>query len=222
MVDMIDMERLESYRENNRIEAKKSLGGLPHSLWETYSSFANTFGGVILLGVEERRDRSFLAHDLPNPKALVEEFWRIVSDRRYVSENILRRDQVQILLFHGKRIVAIFVPKADRRKRPVYIGTDVYNGSYRRDGEGDYHCSKIEVDEMLKQAEWEEEDTVLLAGHGLRSFDMGTVKQYQSCMERERPGHIWLKLQPGVVFWRSWVRQAGMKKESCIPPRQDF
>jgi predicted HTH transcriptional regulator len=65
---LIKLDELSGYREGNRLEAKKATGGLPKSLWETYSAFANTNGGIILLGAEESADKSLNAVELPNPE----------------------------------------------------------------------------------------------------------------------------------------------------------
>ena len=118
---MIDFSKLEQYRENNRIEAKKALGGLPKSIWETYSAFANTYGGIILLGVEEMPDKSFHAIDLPDPDKLIKEFWNIANNPNKTSVNVLSSKDVFVQEIEGNHIVVINVPRAERSYRPVYV-----------------------------------------------------------------------------------------------------
>ena len=152
---MDTLEFLQEYQEDNRIEAKRAQGGLPHSLWETYSAFANTLGGVILLGVaEDKEDKSLYSVPLFDPRELVEEFWAMVNDPDIVSANILQREDVQILKSQGNPVVAIFVPRAPAWLRPVYIGSDPYSGTYFRMGEGDCRARRhVVVALRLDQAE---------------------------------------------------------------------
>ena len=148
---MLDFENLQNYRENNRIEAKEALGGLPESIWETYSAFANAGGGIILLGVEEMPDKSLHALDLLDPQWLIDDFWAIINDPRQVSVNILTEDDVQIHEVDGGHIIAITVPRALPEQMPVYIGNNPYRGTYRRNGEGDCRLPREEVEAMLRR-----------------------------------------------------------------------
>lgn len=148
---MIDFSNIEQYRENNRIEAKKALGGLPESLWETYSAFANTLGGVILLGVEELEDRSLRTVDLPDPEGLIREFWEIVTDPARTSVNILSDEDVFVQEIDGDHIVVINIPRADPSCRPVYVDGDP-RCAYLRRGDGDYRCTEEEYRTMALAA----------------------------------------------------------------------
>ena len=149
---MVDFNNLQNYRENNRIEAKEALGGLPESIWETYSAFANTQGGVILLGVEELEDKSLHALDLLDPQWLIEDLWAGLEDPKVVSCNILTPNDIEIHLVDGKQIVSVTVPAAAWDQRPVYIGGDPLRGTYRRSGEGDYRCTPEVVRAMFREA----------------------------------------------------------------------
>ena len=199
---MIDFSNLTAYRENNRIEAKKALGGLPHSIWETYSAFANTIGGIILLGVEEHKDKSLHPVDLPDPDRLIKEFWDIVNNPNKVSVNILTDKDVSVQDVEGNHIIVIRVPRADRYDKPVYLDDNPMTGSYRRNGEGDYRCTREEVQAMLRDAAVQTQDMRVLDKMGKDVLDADTIRRYRIRMKNHRPGHVWEELEDGEFLYR--------------------
>ena len=212
----INWNDLQSYRENNRIEAKKALGGLPRSIWETYSAFANTAGGFILLGVEEQPNRSLQAISLDDPERLVTEFWNTVNNRQKVNVNILTDKNVNIIEVDGQHIVVIEVPRADRRDRPVYIGPDPFIGSYRRNGEGDYHCTKDEVRNMMRDQSDISQDLRILDQLGLDAFDYESIRRYRIRWQTLRPNHVWENLEDEVFLHK--IGCVGRSESGMIHP----
>ena len=101
---MIDLNNIMRYHENNRIEAKKAAGGFPHSLWETYSAFANTIGGLILLGVEESRTKELRVTGVPDARGYMDVAWQTVNDPAKVSANILAPEDVAVHTIDGKEV----------------------------------------------------------------------------------------------------------------------
>ena len=154
--------RLGAYREDNQLEVKAAQGGLPDSLWDTYSAFANTDGGCILLGVKERADGSLYAVGVKNAEKLKTGFWNAVNNRQKISVNLMTEQRVRIELVEGKDILVLEVPRADRAARPVFRGQDPRNGTFRRNGSGDYRCSLEEVSALFRDAALVPQDAKVL------------------------------------------------------------
>ena len=191
---MLDFANLEKYKENNRIEAKKALGGLPNSIWETYSAFANTLGGYILLGVIEKENKSLDTIDLPDPEKLIKEFWDIVNNPKKVSINLLSAKDVFVQEVDGNHIVVIRVPRADRGYRPVYIDGNPLN-CYRRNGEGDYKCDSETLYAMYRDASVKTQDMLVLQEMDLSVFNSESVRGFRQRMRISHPGHVWEQLE---------------------------
>ena len=191
---MIDFNNLEKYRENNRIEAKKAKGGLPRSIWETYSAFANTLGGIILLGVEEWPDKTLHTIDLPDPDQLIKEFWDIVNNPNKTSVNLLSSKDVFVQEVDGNHIVVINVPRAERSYRSVYVDGNPLS-TYRRNGEGDYKCTKEEYQSMVRDASVKTQDMLVLNEMDMSVFNKESIRSYRQRMRLSRPGHVWEALE---------------------------
>ena len=190
---MIDLNNLGQYRENNRIEAKMALGGLPHSIWETYSAFANTLGGLILLGVVEYPDKSLHAVDLPDPEGMVRTFWELVNDPGVASVNILSAKDITVETADGRRIIVVNVPRAERTVKPVFVEGSPRN-TYRRSGEGDYRCTAEEYQAMVRDAAVRTQDMRVREELDADALNAESVRAYRRRMRLSRPEHAWESL----------------------------
>lgn len=194
MAEIFDITQFESYREDNRREVKKARDGLPVSLWDTYSAFANCYGGVIILGVKENKDGSWYTTGLQNAAKLQKEFWDTINNTKKVSINLLREDDVKVYSYNGDIIMVIHVPAARREQKPVYINDDMFGGTFRRNFEGDYHCTRIQVKTMLRDQADDTADMSVLDNLGMDVFNMDSVRGYRNTFASLKDGHPFVRL----------------------------
>ena len=102
--------------ERVTLECKKAKAEVPKSVWATYSAFANTIGGLILLGVDEdlqEKDVSkrFQIIGVDEPSKIITDFWNTLNSDK-VNENILVDSDVEVVNMDGAQIVCIHVPQA--------------------------------------------------------------------------------------------------------------
>ena len=194
-MDAEEILNLLKYGENISLECKKAEPTLPNSVWETYSSFANTDGGIILIGVEEHLrepdfDKRFSFVSINNPDQRKKDFWNTINSDK-VSANILVDADVGKCIVNGATILWIHVPQADYRQRPVFLNGNPLKGSFKRNHEGDYHCTEDEVKSMLRDASDSGNDGGLLVGYTEDDIDTNSLRSYRIEFEHRNPDHIW-------------------------------
>ena len=183
-------------KESNDLEFKSAKGGFPHSFWETYSSFANTDGGAIVFGVKEKNGQFFL-DGLTEEQArkYEKDFFDAMHNKNCVNIALLKEDDVQTVKFGEAYFIFFYIPRVDRSLRPVYCGLDPYTGTYRRDLDGDYHCSREEVNSMFADANLVSPiDGRILKNYSKEDLDSDSIKQYRRRFEQWNPDHVWNSL----------------------------
>lgn len=188
-----DIKDLMLYGERINIEYKEAAGDLPKSLWETYSAFANTIGGVIILGIKEHRNRyeedRFEIKGVADADKMLKSFWDTINSDK-VSRNILFDDDVECIDYEGKTLIAIHVPMANYTMRPVYINKNLLSGSFKRNYEGDYHCTDEEVKSMLRDANENGNDGLMLENYDMNDIDLPTLHAYRNHFKISNLDHV--------------------------------
>ena len=182
--------------ELDTLECKKAQSNLPSSLWETYSAFANTYGGTILLGVyedmaEKDNSKRFTITGVEDAAKIKKDLWNTIHSREKVNLNLLRDEDVDIVTIDGKDVVYINVPQAEYTVRPIYINNNIQRGTYKRNHEGDYHCTEQELKMMLRDANEAGNDRMFLEYYTMDDIDMPTLERYRIMFRLSNPEHIW-------------------------------
>lgn len=178
--------------EDKDWEFKSAKGGLPGSLWETYSAMANTDGGTIVLGIRELDDFEYEIQGLEDSAKLVRDFWNTVNNRGKVNSNLLTNDDVREITLEDKVVLSIRVPPASRRQRPIYTGQNPLEGTYRRFNDGDYKCSDDEVRRMLSDQSERSADSRILSKFTMHDVDLDSLIQYRNRFRARNSSHPWL------------------------------
>ena len=196
-MDISEVKELLDKGEKVDIECKESDSNLSKSIWDTYSSFANTNGGYIFLGIKEDKKKKlpeerFQIQGIKNFDAQVKTFWDTINSDK-VNKNILRDEDVQIFRIPSTilAVVSIHVPRADYNNRPVFINGNPYKGTFKRNHEGDYHASEDEVNAMLRDQKSEGNDCIVLEHYGMDDVDSETLSRYRTMFQNNNPDHVW-------------------------------
>ena len=188
------LEELIADKETEYVEFKHGKGGFPSNpFWESYSSFANTEGGVIVIGVKEK-------NGIFKPEGLTREqideyekiFWDGANNPLIISQNLLTNKDIVKGEYLGSHIIMFFVPRASRENRPIYKGQNPLRGTYRRDASGDYLCKEREVAIMLsEQSPSLAQDFDILDGFTIEDIDEDSFRGFRQLFASLRPSHVW-------------------------------
>ena len=179
--------------EDQDLEFKAAQGGLPRSVWETVSSFANTAGGTIILGVAEQFGK-FEIVGINKPQTLIKDFWDNHNNREKLNYPICRDADVTTWEIEKKTVICIQIPQASRQQRPIYINNNPIGGTFKRNYEGDYRCTEVEVRQMLRDAAEEPSDGRILEGFTIADLDSESLKAYRNRFASRNPDHPFLAL----------------------------
>ncbi|EJC5334166.1 putative DNA binding domain-containing protein [Salmonella enterica] len=202
--DIIDLQTLV---ESEQVEfklagGKDGKGELPKDFWPTYSAMANGRGGWVVLGVKEQAGK-FIPVGIVDPEKIKADLFNQLNDRDRVSANVLRSENdVQQVSLQGTDVLAIHIPQAMRKQKPVHLKKSPFGNTYQRLHEGDRVCDDMTVKRMLAEQIHDSRDNEVLSEHYTfqDDIDLDSLKVYRNLLSANNPQHPYLACEPFELF----------------------
>lgn len=227
MLEISTLDDICALRENFEVECKLAggkdgKGELPKDFWQTYSAFANSDGGDVLLGLRETKS-GFRLGGINNVTKVLDDLWNLANNEQKASTNVLKSEHVRELNIDGQTIIQIHVPRGTRKQRPVYVGGNPMSGTYKRLNSGDYRCDEESVRRMLAEQVEDSRDNEILYGYGMDDIDIGSFNAYRQLYASLQPDHPWNELDAqeflrNIGSWRMdrETRRTGLTRAGLL------
>lgn len=190
----------EQLKESNVVELKEAKDKLPSTFWETYSSFANSNGGTIYLGIEEVKNGENKIVGVNNPSNIMKAIFDVANNTNKVSKNILSNDDVKLIEYKSKKIIEIHIRMASYLEKPIYLNANPYL-SYVRDGEDDRLMNHNHVLSLLNRASVTSFDMEInKLGIGLEELNAPSLKRYREMFDIANPNNMFKNYDDETFF----------------------
>ena len=198
----MDKKEIENLRESSTVELKKCADKLPASIWETYSAFANSEGGDIYLGVEERKRAKNFISGISNPQSVLQAFTATVNNSLKVSRNVLNSQDIELAEIDDKTIMHIHVRGANLREKPVYLNNNPFL-SYKRLGDSDCLMSLDEVLSLMNDSmPFSRDQEANRVGVVFADLSKITLKKYREDFAGQNPNDPLINADDETFFTR--------------------
>lgn len=186
----MEINKLFEIKEGSNIELKKAKNQVPNSFWETYSAFANTDGGIVIFGIDEKNKKITGVNDAYK---LRDDLLNTLNNKNKVSENIISNEDIKIVELENElKVLIITIPEAPYRLKPIYLNGNPKE-AYERLGEGDRKLSGEKYKALIVGAK-KETDNELLKNYGLDDLDIESLELYRKDLyeqsDNEKYRHI--------------------------------
>ena len=167
--------------ESDTLEFKKSKNNLP-KIYDTISSFSNTRGGLIVLGIDEKDN--FKITGVENTNEIQNKISEICTQKMYPPI----RPIITQIDYENKKLLVVEILELKQIEKPCYyIPNGIEKGSYIRVGDNDQKMTKYEIYALQSYKSGVNEDLKSVKRAEVKDFDEEKLNKYLSVIKKEKP-----------------------------------
>ena len=177
----------EKQNETICIETKTARGGKPEKYYDTISSFSNTMGGVILFGIEEKKNKNKTRFEIVGVYD-ANDLQKSITNLCSTEFEPVVRPEIEIIKINEKNIVAVKINALNQRNKPCfYKPKGLHNGSYIRVGDRDDNMTEYEIYKCISYKENIKDDLVPVVKATMNDLDDKLLNKFIENVKEDKP-----------------------------------